>query len=289
MRPRQIAATLLVPFTLAIAASLAEAPAAHAAKPFKAYPSCGSKGKHGDSFCLQGDRPIAVLRAFGRAEVAYRLCTRKAGAKRRCSDRRTRRPGQRSRTRFDVDGPGKYKLAWFVDGRSVDRDSLYVRDRSLLLVGDSLSEGTRPYLPRALRGWSVAQDVSTSRHVPEGVSILRRRGSLPSVTVFALGTNDDPGAVGSFIGGVETALGLAGSTRCVVVPNIVRPPVGGRSYAGYNSALAALARRRENLRVADWAGLVARNRGWLAADGSHVNATGYWARARLIARQAERC
>ena len=47
-----------------------------------------------------------------------------------------------------------------------------------------------------------------------------------------------------------------------------RPAVGGgASYAGYNQALADLAKHRDNLRVVDWAGLVTRNRGWLAGDG----------------------
>ena len=41
--------------------------------------------------------------------------------------------------------------------------------------------------------------------------------------------------------------------------------------------------------VADWAGLVGANRGWLASDGDHVNATGYMARARQIANSAESC
>ena len=62
-------------------------------------------------------------------------------------------------------------------------------------------------------------------------------------------------------------LRIAGRTRCVVVPNIVRPPVGGASYSGFNQALADLAKHHDNLRVADWAGLVSRNRGWLAGDG----------------------
>lgn len=274
---------------VALAASLLLAPAAHAAKPYKAYPSCGSKGKHSDAFCFAGDRPVAVLRAFDRAKLTYRFCFRKAGEKQRCRDRHTHERGERSRTSFDVDGPGKYKLAWFVDGRSVDRDALFIRDRSVYAIGDSLGEGTRPYLPGALRGWKVSQSVSTSRHVPEGVSILRNRGSLPSVIVFALGTNDDPNTVDSFRGAIKSVVNLAGRTRCVVVPNIVRPPVGGTSYAGYNNALASLAKEEKNLRIADWAGLIARNRGWLAGDGSHVTATGYQARARLIANQVENC
>jgi hypothetical protein len=157
------------------------------------------------------------------------------------------------------------------------------------MIGDSLGEGTRPYLPGALPGWRVEQMVSISRFVGEGVSIMRNRGGLPGVVVFALGTNDDAHNVSTFRSSVEAAVGIAGETRCVVVPNIVRPPVGGASYSGFNQALADVARHHDSLRVVDWAGLVSRNRGWLAGDGVHVNATGYQARARAIAKQVERC
>jgi lysophospholipase L1-like esterase len=156
-------------------------------------------------------------------------------------------------------------------------------------IGDSLGQGTRPYLPRALPGWKVSQSVSISRFVTEGVSIVRSRGGLPGAIVFALGTNDDAHNVTTFRNSVDAVVGIAGKTRCVVVPNIVRPPVGGASYSGFNQALAELAKRHDNLRVVDWAGLVSRNRGWLAGDGVHVNATGYAARAAAIAKQVEKC
>lgn len=256
---------------------------------FTAYASCGAKGKHADDFCFEGDHPVAVFRAFGKPRVSYRVCFRKAGSKQHCRDRRTHKPGQRSRTRFDVDGAGKYKLAYFADGHALDRDKVVIRERSVFAVGDSLGEGTRPYLPGALPSWKVSQSVSVSRFLPEGVSIVRSRGGLPAVIVFALGTNDDPHNVDGFRGAVESVLGVAGHTRCVVVPNIVRPPVGGASYAGFNQALADLAKHRDNLRVVDWAGLVSANRGWLAGDGVHVDASGYMARARAIAKQVERC
>ena len=164
-----------------------------------------------------------------------------------------------------------------------------IRERAVFVVGDSLGEGTKPYIPGALPGWKVSQTVSVSRFLDDGVAIVRNRGSLPGAIVFALGTNNDPHDVSAFSGAIESVLQVAGNTRCVVVPNIVRPPVGGASYAGFNNALASLARHRNNLRVVDWAGLVAANRGWLASDGVHVNATGYMARARAIAKQVERC
>ena len=263
----------------------APADAAH----FRAYTACGAKAKHAAAFCFEGDHPVAAFRAFDKARLPYKVCVRKSGDRQRCRDRRTRKPGQLSRTRFDVDGSGKYKLAYFANGRAVDRDKLVVRERAVFSVGDSLGEGTKPYLPGALPGWKVSQSVSTSRFLDEGVSIVRNRGSLPAVVIFALGTNNDPHQVSVFRNSVEAVLNTAGRTRCVVVPNIVRPSVGGASYSGFNQALEDLAGHRRNLRIADWAKLISRHREWLADDGSHVTATGYQARARLIAKQVERC
>jgi lysophospholipase L1-like esterase len=279
---------------IAVAAALATAGAApdrsgRDAKAFRGYVSCRAGGKHADAFCFVGDRPTAVLRAFGRSKVAYDVCFRKQGDRKHCRDRRTHGAGERSRTRFDIDGAGAYQVAFFSGGKVVARAKLVVRERAVFTVGDSLGEGTQPYLPGALPGWHVEQSVSTSRHVPEGVSILRSRGGLPAVIVFALGTNDDPRDVTGFANAIQALLEIAGKTRCVVVPNIVRPPVAGATYAGYNNVIAAAARHHDNFREADWAALVARNRGWLAGDGVHVTATGYMARARLIANQVERC
>jgi hypothetical protein len=265
------------------------APAPDAAKPYKAYVSCRPGGDHADRFCFQGDHPAAVLRAFGRPRVAYDICVRHPSGARSCRERSTGRPGKRSRVRVELGGPGRYKVVWFAGGRAVEREALVVRRRSVFVNGDSLGEGTRPYLPRALSGWKVSQSVSVSRHAPEGVGVLRRRGSLPGAIVMSLGTNDDPRAVEAFRNAVEATLAIAGRARCVIWPNIVRPPVGGVGYGAFNGVLAELARRRSNLRIVDWAGLVARNRGWLADDGVHVSAAGYEARARAIAQQVTRC
>jgi hypothetical protein len=282
-----VVTALAAVLTIAVAAAVGagERPA----KPHGAYASCGINGKHGDRFCFEGDHPVAVYRAYGRAGVKYRVCARRRGARRRCADRTTNNPGQRSRTRIGLHGSGRYQLAWFENGRAVDRDRLVIRERSVLVVGDSLGQGTKPYLPGALRSWEVAQSVSISRHAPEGAAIVRRRASLPGAIVFALGTNDDPRAVSAFRNALEAVLASAGDARCVVVPNIVRPPVGGASYAAYNRVVAALARRHRNFREVEWARLVSRNRGWLADDGAHVTAAGYQARARAIAKQVERC
>ena len=159
------------------------------------------------------------------------------------------------------------------------------------VVGDSLAVGTRPYLIRALGGWRVGHSISISKHAPEGAGELARRGarSLPPVVVASLGTNDDPGAVGSFDHSVRVALRAVGRRGCVVWPNIVRPPVGGRTYAGYNGVLRSLAARRDNLLVFNWARMAGRNGGWFGGDGVHPTGVGYASRARGIANNVREC
>lgn len=159
------------------------------------------------------------------------------------------------------------------------------------VVGDSLAVGTKPYLVRALRGWRVGHSVSISKHAPEGASELGRRGAraLPPVVVASLGTNDDPGAVSSFDHSVRVALRAVGKRGCVVWPSIVRPPVGGRTYARYNSVLRRLAGKRRNLVVFNWTRMAGRNRQWFGDDGVHPTGVGYSARARGIANGVREC
>jgi hypothetical protein len=162
--------------------------------------------------------------------------------------------------------------------------------RRLLVNGDSLAVGTKPYLPRELRGWRVVQSVAVSRHASEGAAVMRAyHHSLPRVIHVSLGTNDDPRAVPSFRAAVRAVLDAAGPRRCVVWTNIVRPPVAGASYAGYNHALAEESRSHHKLHVVNWARMVRQNPHWLAEDGVHVSADGYQARAHAIARAVRRC
>ena len=160
----------------------------------------------------------------------------------------------------------------------------------LLVNGDSLAVGTRPYIGHELSGWRVTHSVAVSRHASEGAAVMRSYGrALPRVIHVSLGTNDDPRQVSSFRSAIRAVMDAAGLRRCVVWTNIIRPPVAGASYAGYNRALAREARARDNLRMVDWARLVRENPGWLADDGVHVSADGYRARARAVARSVRRC
>ena len=162
--------------------------------------------------------------------------------------------------------------------------------RRLLVNGDSLAVGTQPYLPRELGRWKVTQSTAVSRHAFEGAGVLRAYGrGLPRVIHVSLGTNDDPRSASGFRSAIRSVMAVAGPRRCVVWANIVRPPVAGASYAGYNRALARESRPRKNLRVVNWARKVRDNSYWLAGDGVHVSAEGYRAPARAVARSVRRC
>jgi hypothetical protein len=162
--------------------------------------------------------------------------------------------------------------------------------RRLLVNGDSLAVGTEPYLPKELRRWRVTQSTEISRHAYEGDDIMRSYGrSLPRVIHVSLGTNDDPRTPEAFRAAIRDVMKVAGPRRCVVWANIVRPAVAGAGYGGYNRVLAQESKPRENLRVVNWARMVREHPEWLAGDGVHVNAVGYQARARAIARSVRRC
>lgn len=155
-------------------------------------------------------------------------------------------------------------------------------------LGDSLAEGAAPYLPAALPGETVRTDAAVGRHAQDGARVLAD-GPRAATLLISLGTNDDPRGTDAFAAAIADVMRVAGSGRCVVWANIVRPPVAGRSYTAMNRTLRAEARRRGNLVVFRWGRMVARHPEWLARDGVHVDAAGYGARARGLARAAGRC
>jgi hypothetical protein len=65
--------------------------------------------------------------------------------------------------------------------------------RTLIMIGDSLAQGTEPLLPGLLSGWTVRTDARRGRPLAEGMGILRATslGTDPVVLAFSLFTNDD--------------------------------------------------------------------------------------------------
>lgn len=164
------------------------------------------------------------------------------------------------------------------------------RSRTLLVVGDSLTVGTRPYLSHYLHGWRVHTEATVSKQVTEGLGTLKRFGRhLPRVIFVNLGTNGDPRGVGVFLTAIRRTMRIAGRHRCVVWSSIVRPPVGGRSYHALNAVLADQASRRRNLILFRWVRLARRHPGWFGPDHVHVTADAYRIRARAMATQIRHC
>ena len=162
--------------------------------------------------------------------------------------------------------------------------------RSAVVVGDSLAVGTGPYLPALLPGWQFRQIARVGVTTATGVARVQALGAtLPHYVVLSLGTNDDPRAVERFRTAIRTVLATAGSHRCVVWPNIVRPRTLGATYSGLNRVLAEEAAASPRLRVVDWQGLTKAHPAWLRADGVHATAAGYRGRAAAIARALATC
>jgi hypothetical protein len=158
-----------------------------------------------------------------------------------------------------------------------------VGGKAVLDVGDSLSVGAAPYLPRHLPGYRIDGYRRVGLRSDEAaLRVIRAQAPLPRVVVVSAGTNDDPHDVVVFSRSVADVLATVGRSRCVVWPTIVRPAVSGLTYAALNRVLRRAATRRPNLVLVDWVGMVRRNPGWLGHDGVHASSAGYRARARAI-------
>jgi hypothetical protein len=180
------------------------------------------------------------------------------------------------------DGPSPASPATRSDGR---------RPTRVFLVGDSLAEGIAGLLPGALPGRTVSVDAKISRPLATGMA-LARTASPGTVLAISLFTNDDPRAVGRLDAAVRESARIAGPDACAVWATIVRPPVGGVSYAAANARLEALAADPTvagTVRIVPWARAVAANPGWVAGDGVHATPQGYRARARLYAQAIDGC
>jgi lysophospholipase L1-like esterase len=151
---------------------------------------------------------------------------------------------------------------------------------SVLVIGDSLAVGLRPYLAAQL-GTDVAWDAKSGRTTPQGLVALRSALKVvrPSTVVVSLGTNDGSSPA-RFQDRINRTLHVIGN-RCVVWTNIYRPARKG-PYAALNAVLAAEAQRFRRLHLVDWLGAV-RTQAVTLPDGLHPDTQGFEYRGKLIA------
>lgn len=161
-------------------------------------------------------------------------------------------------------------------------DSPPPESRSVVVIGDSLAEGTAPLLPRLLPGWEVRQDHQRGRPLAVGMQVLEAT-DVPSgaVLAFSLFTNDEPDRVAE----LEAAVRGAARRGCSVWATVVHP----RDFGAANARLRALDRELDDVIVVDWAEAVAKRPGLVVADRVHGTEKGYRVRAELYAGAIRRC
>lgn len=152
----------------------------------------------------------------------------------------------------------------------------------VLVVGDSLAVGLKPYLG-GLLDEDVAWDAKSGRTTPQGLLALRSALKVvrPKTVVISLGTNDGPDPA-RFQDRIDRVLTAIGPDACVVWSDIYRPARKG-PYVALNSVLDREAARVKRLHLVAWDRAVLR-RAVTLPDGLHPDDAGFAYRAKLIAR-----
>jgi lysophospholipase L1-like esterase len=152
----------------------------------------------------------------------------------------------------------------------------------VLVVGDSLAVGMRPYLGTMLGSSEVVWDARSGRTTPEGLVRLRARlrEVTPQTVVISLGTNDgpDPQRFGERI---QRALDVIPASACIVWADINRPPRKGR-YHGLNRVLEQAAADDPRMVLVHWDRAVL-HRSVSLPDGLHPDAPGFRYRSLMVA------
>jgi hypothetical protein len=145
--------------------------------------------------------------------------------------------------------------------------------RAPLVIGDSTLILAAPKLGQM----GIEADARGCRQFAAGLSELRRRrhaGTLPLVTVMALGAN---GPIAS--SQMAAALKIVGRHR------VLGLVTARRSAASDHQIYTAARHHRDRVLLIDWAAFSARHPSWFAGDGLHVGNDGARAYARFIRRK----
>jgi hypothetical protein len=160
---------------------------------------------------------------------------------------------------------------------------------SVLVVGDSLSKGTAPYLKQRLGSIPLEVDAEIGRPSSRGVTVLAARlRPEHEVVVFDLGVNDGPSSPNVLAASLAAARDLTGG-RCLVVGTVIRPPLRGVSVAAQNQVVRSFAASTPNVVLADWRGTATSEPGLLGRDGVHATSAGYALRGLLFADAVANC
>lgn len=160
---------------------------------------------------------------------------------------------------------------------------------SVLVVGDSLSKGTAPYLKQRLGSIPLEVDAVTGRPSSRGVAVLAERlRPEHEVVVFDLGVNDGPDRPDVLAASLSAARDLAGG-RCMVVATVMRPPLRGVSVAAQNRVVRDFVVSTPGAQLVDWRSAARSQPGLVGSDGVHGTSAGYSLRGSLFAEAVVNC
>ena len=151
---------------------------------------------------------------------------------------------------------------------------------SVMVVGDSVLLGTASAIPLVTSHWLVTYDAEGNRRLAQAIDLFdERRDEIGEAVVIHLGNNFIPGERGDFETQVEAVM-----VQLWFVPRVVWVTVAevSPSRVAMNETIREASERWPNMRVADWAPILAEHPEW-TWDGMHLTPDGRQAMARLIA------
>lgn len=157
----------------------------------------------------------------------------------------------------------------------------------VLIVGDSLAVGMRPFLGEMITDRQVTYDARNGWTTPQGMHALRSdlRRFAPQTVVINLGTNDGSDPL-IFASRIRRILQAIPAEACIVWPAIRRPPRKG-AYSELNRVLRDAAQHDDRMTIINWDRMVAKGTVSMR-DGIHPTTEGYRFRAYVTAAAVQR-
>ncbi len=150
----------------------------------------------------------------------------------------------------------------------------------VLLIGDSLTVGVRPHMPKTIDGAPVTVDATGGIPLAEGMRRYDAVKEKPRVVELALFTNNSPKQVDELHKAIQKTIDDARQRGGRVVwATIVRPG----NYDAANAMIRDMAAKNADVMgVVDWAAMVAKTPSLVGGDGVHSSPDGYKVRAKAF-------
>ena len=142
-------------------------------------------------------------------------------------------------------------------------------DSKILIIGDSITEGSKDKIKENIPGAKI--DSSVGRQYSEGLSILKKENDKYDTVVMALGTN------GPFSqGDIDETIKAAGDAEVVLMT------VKGPNVKAADSVNPLVKKNSSKVSIADWESIVDEHPDYISGDGIHPTGEGQQAFADML-------